>query len=84
MGDTSFAIENRSNLIGTKKKETRRTNVKKKKKKIVPWAWAVQAGVDSEWQMLKLFINSMLHSFWQGMTLLAALATKGFLVSSFC
>jgi len=65
LGDTSVAIENRTNLIGTKKKETRRTNVKKKKK-IVPWAWAVQAGVDSEWQMLKLFINSMLHSFWQG------------------
>jgi len=69
LADTIFAIENRSHLIRTKKKETRRTNVKKKKKKkksIVPWACAVQEGVDSEWQMLKLFINWMLHSFWQG------------------
>jgi hypothetical protein len=70
-------------LIRTKKTETIRANVKKKKS-IVPWACAVQEGVDSEWQMLKLFINSMLHS-WQGMmAFLAALATKGFLVSSFC
>jgi hypothetical protein len=37
--------------------ETRQANVKKKKKKsIVPWACAVQEGVDSEWQLLKLFI----------------------------
>jgi len=42
-------------LIRTKKKETRTANVKKKKKSIVPWACAVQEGVDSEWQMLRSF-----------------------------
>ncbi len=63
---TQFCNRKKSNLIRTKKKETRRANVKKKtkkkKKSIVPWACAVQEGVDSEWQMLKLFINSMLLS----------------------
>jgi hypothetical protein len=51
-------------LIRTKKTETRSANeVKKtKKKSIVPWACPVQEAVDSEWQMLKLFIISMLHS----------------------